>query len=104
MAIMLSPIVLHVGAAGFVVLAVIGALVTGVALGLISTSARAGAISPRGDSVRAHVGADGLLVLLSAGGALGLALAGQAPAALALAGLVAVQVILNFTTSYATAG
>lgn len=104
MAIMLSPIVLPVGAAGLVVLAVIGAVVTGVGLGLISTAARVGAISARGDSVGGHIGADGLLVLVSAGGALALALAGQAPAALALAGLVAVQVVLNFTTSYTTAG
>ncbi|HWE08567.1 MAG TPA: hypothetical protein VG325_04400 [Solirubrobacteraceae bacterium] len=104
MAIMLSPIVLPVGAGGLVALAVIGAVVTGVGLGLISSSARAGAISSHGDSIGGHVGADGVLVLLSAGAALALALVGQTPAALALAGLVAVQVVLNFTTSYATPG
>ncbi|HEY2161423.1 MAG TPA: hypothetical protein VGH24_08965 [Solirubrobacteraceae bacterium] len=103
MAIMLSPLVLGVGAAGLVVLGAIGAIVTGTGLGLISTAPRAGALPSRRDSVRAHTGLDGLLVVASALGALGLALAGEAPAALALTALVAVQAALSFTTSYATA-
>jgi hypothetical protein len=103
MAIMLSPLVLGVGAAGLVVLGAIGAIVTGSGLGLVSTAPRAGALPSRRDSVRAHTGIDGLLVVASALGALGLAFAGEAPAALALTALVAVQAALSFTTSYATA-
>lgn len=102
-AIMLSPIVLPVGAAGLVVLAVIGALVTGAGLGLISTSPRAGVLASPRESIRAHTGADGLLVIASAIGALALAFAGDAPAALALTALVAVEACLSFVTSYAIA-
>jgi hypothetical protein len=103
MAIMLSPIVLPVGAAGLVVLATVGALVTGAGLGVISSSDRAGLTSSGRHSVIAHVGIDGVLVIASSVAALALALAGQAPAALALAALVAVQACLNFATSYTTA-
>jgi hypothetical protein len=99
--IMLSPIALPVGAAGLVVLAVAGAIVTGAGLGLISTSPRVGVLpSPRAS---AHTGLDGVLVVASALGALALAVAGEAPAALALAALVVVQACLSFVTSYATA-
>jgi hypothetical protein len=99
--IMLSPIALPVGAAGLVVLAVAGAIVTGVGLGLISTSPRVGVLpSPRAS---AHTGLDGVLVVATALGALALAIAGEAPAALALAALVVVQACLSFMTSYATA-
>jgi hypothetical protein len=103
MAIMLSPIVLPVSAAGLVVLAVLGAIVTGTGLGLISTTPRPGTLPSARDSVRVHSGIDGLLVLASASAALALALAGEAPAALALSALVAVQACLSFVTSYATA-
>ncbi|HEY1590937.1 MAG TPA: hypothetical protein VGF81_04040 [Solirubrobacteraceae bacterium] len=95
MVIMLSPIVLPVSAAGLIVLGLLGALVTGSGLGVIVPSRR--------DSVAAHTGIDGALVLASAAGALALALAGQAPAAIALSALVAVQASLSFVTSYATA-
>jgi len=95
MAIMLSPIVLSVSAAGLIVLAVLGAIVTGVGLGAISPSRR--------DSVVTHTGVDGALVLASAALALALALAGQAPAAIALAALVVVQASLSFATRYTTA-
>jgi hypothetical protein len=99
--IMLSPIALPVGAAGLVVLALAGAIVTGAGLGLISTSPRAGVLpAPRAS---AHTGLDGVLVVASALGALALAVAGEAPAALALAALVIVQACLSFVTSYATA-
>ena len=99
--IMLSPIALPVGAAGLVVLAVAGAIVTGAGLGLISTSPRVGVLpSPRAST---HNGLDGVLVVASALGALALAIAGEAPAALALAVLVVVQACLSFVTSYATA-
>jgi hypothetical protein len=91
---MLSPIVLPLGTAGFVVVAALGAIVTGVGLGLIS---------PRTDTVAAHRSLDSLLVLLSAIASLVLAFAGEATAALVLALLVAVQVSLSFTTRYATA-
>jgi len=87
MAIMLSPIVLPVSAAGLVVLAVVGALVTGAGLGVTSTTGRVGVVASRSDSVAAHTGLDGALVLLSAGGSLALALAGQGPAAGATAWL-----------------
>jgi hypothetical protein len=103
LAIMLSPIALPVGAAGLVVLAVVGAIVTGAGLGLISTSPRVGVLPSPRDSIRAHTGLDGLLVVASALGALAFALTGNAPAALALAALVAVQACLSFVTSYATA-
>jgi hypothetical protein len=99
--IMLSPIALPVGAAGLVVLAVAGAIVTGAGLGLISTSPRVGVLPSARAS--AHTGLDGVLVVASALGALALALAGEAPAALALAALVVVQACLSFVTSYATA-
>jgi hypothetical protein len=92
--IMLSPIVLPVGAAGLVVVALLGAIVTGVGLGLTS---------PHSDSVAAHRSLDSVLVLLTAVAALVLALAGEATAALLLAVLVAVQACLSFTTSYAMA-
>ncbi len=95
MVIMLSPIVLPVSAAGLIVLGLLGALVTGSGLGVVVPSRR--------DSVAAHTGIDGALVLVSAAGALALALAGQAPAAIALSALVAVQASLSFMTSYATA-
>jgi hypothetical protein len=99
--IMLSPIALRVGAAGLVVLAVAGAIVTGAGLGLISTSPRVGVLpSPRASD---HTGLDGVLVVASALGALALAIAGEAPAALALAALVVVQACLSFVTSYVTA-
>jgi hypothetical protein len=94
MLIMLSPIVLPLGTTGLVVVALLGAIVTGVGLGLIS---------PRGDTVAAHRSLDSLLVLISAIASLSLAFAGEATAALVLAVLVAVQVSLSFTTSYATA-
>jgi hypothetical protein len=42
-------------------------------------------------------------VVASALGALALAIAGEAPAALALAALVVVQACLSFVTSYVTA-
>ena len=103
MAIMLSPIVLPVGAAGLVVLAVLGAIVTGTGLGLISTAPRVGTLSSPHASGRAHTGIDGVLVLVSAVAALALALAGEAPAALALTALVGIQACLSFVTSYATA-
>lgn len=103
MAIMLSPIVLPVGAAGLVALATVGALVTGAGLGVISSSDRAGVSSSGHHSILAHTGVDGLLVLASSAAALALAIAGEAPAALALAVLVAVEACLNFATSYATA-
>jgi hypothetical protein len=99
--IMLSSIALPVGAAGLVVLAVTGAIVTGAGLGLISTSPRVGVLpSPRASD---HTGLDGVLVVASALGALALAIAGEAPAALALAALVVVQACLSFVTSYVTA-
>ena len=103
LAIMLSPIVLPVGAAGLVVLVLAGAIVTGAGLGLTSPLPRVGVPPAPRDSVRAHTGLDGLLVLASALGALALALAGDAPAALALAALVVVQACLSFVTSYAMA-
>ena len=93
MAIMLSPIVLPLSAAGLIVLGVLDAIVRGVGLGVISPSRR--------ESVVAHTGLDGALVLASAGGAL--ALAGQAPAAIALSALVVVQASLSFVTRYAAA-
>jgi hypothetical protein len=99
--IMLSPIALPVGAAGLVMLAVAGAIVTGAGLGLISTSPRVGVLPSQ--SASAHTALDGVLVVASALGALALALAGEAPAALALAALVVVQSSLSFVTSYATA-
>src|SRR5947209_19528559 len=102
-AIMLSPIALPVGAGGLVVLVLVGAIVTGAGLGLISSSSRAGVLPAPRDSVRAHTGLDGLLVVASALGALALAVAGDAPAALALAALVVVQACLSFVTSYAMA-
>jgi hypothetical protein len=95
MAIMLSPIVLPVSAAGLIVLGMLGAIVTGVGFGVISPSRR--------ESVVAHTGVDGALVLASAAGALALALAGQAPAAIALSALVVVQASLSFVTRYAAA-
>src|SRR5436305_8447194 len=101
-AIMLSPIALPVGAGGLVVLVLVGAIVTGAGLGLISISSRAGVLPAPRESVRAHTGLDGLLVVASALGALALAVAGDAPAALALAALVVVQACLSFVTSYAT--
>ena len=91
---MLSPIVLTLGTAGLVAVALLGAIVTGVGLGLIS---------PRADSLAAHRSLDSLLVLISAIAALILALAGERTAALVLAVLVSVQVSLSFTTSYTTA-
>ena len=102
MAIMLSAIVLPVGPAG-VVLAALGAIVTGSGLGLISTAPRVGTLPSPRDSVRAHTGIDGVLVAISAVAARVLALAGEAPAALALTALVGVQACLSFVTSYATA-
>jgi hypothetical protein len=95
MAIMLSALVLPVDAAGLVLLAGLGAVLTGVGLGVVSPSRR--------ESIAAHTGLDGALILLSAGGALALALTGQAAASLALAGLVVVQACLSFVTSYAAA-
>ncbi len=103
MAIMLSPIVLPVGTAGLVVLGTVGALVTGAGLGVVSSSDRAGLTSSGRHSVLAHTGIDGVLVIASSIAALALAFAGDAPAALVLAGLVAVQACLNFATSYTTA-
>jgi Zn-dependent protease len=94
MAIMLSPLVLPFGATGLVIVALLGAVVTGLGLGLIS---------PRTDSVAAHRSLDALLVLVTALAALALAFAGEATAALVLAALVTVQATLSFTTSYATA-
>lgn len=91
---MLSPIVLPLGAAGLVVVALLGAVVTGVGLGLTS---------PRSDSVAAHRSLDSVLVLITGIAALVLAIAGEAAAALVLAALVAVQAALSFATSYATA-
>jgi hypothetical protein len=93
-AIMLSPIVLPLGTAGLVVVALLGAIVTGVGLGLIS---------PRADNLAAHRSLDSLLVLISAIAALVLAFAGERTAATVLAVLVSVQVSLSFTTSYSTA-
>jgi hypothetical protein len=79
MAIMLSPIVLPVGAAGLVVLVSIGAVVTGAGLGVTSSSDRVGLTSSARHSVLAHTGLDGLLVIASSFAALALALAGEAP-------------------------
>src|SRR5437763_17013932 len=74
MAIMLSPIVLPLSAAGLIVLGVLGAIVTGVGLGVISPSS--------GESVVAHTALDRALVHASAYGAPAHALPGRSPVAL----------------------
>jgi hypothetical protein len=88
---MLSPIVVPFGAAGLVVVAILGALTTGLGLGQTA---------PQTDSIDVHRILDSVLILTSAIAALALACAGQVTASVAVALLVAVQACLNLGTTY----
>jgi hypothetical protein len=94
MAALAAPVIFGFGAAGIVVSVVLGGLLMGVGM---SVQGRLGS------AVSWHGSLDGALVILTALGALGLAIAGDRGAATFLAVLVAIQALLSFTTRYTVA-
>jgi hypothetical protein len=95
MAALAAPVVFGFGAAGIVVSVVLGGLLMGVGMSLQSRL---------GSAASWHGSFDGALVILTALGALGLAIAGDRGAATFLAVLVAIQALLSLSTRYLTAG
>jgi hypothetical protein len=95
-AMMIAPVILSFGFAGLVVSASLGAVLSGMGLGL--------ATSPRDRVFAWHVHFDSLFVLITAIAALGLAIAGDARPGLFLAVLVCLQAALNTATRYVAAG
>jgi hypothetical protein len=96
MVMMIAPIFLGFGAAGLVISAFLGSILAGTALTLNAAD--------RGPAIAFHSQFDSLFAVVMALAALGLAIAGQASAAIFLAALVAAQAALYFTTRYAAAG
>jgi Zn-dependent protease len=94
MAMMLAPAVFAFSAGGLIVSAALGAVLTGVGLSLST--------SRRGEEIPWHRHFDSIFLVIVAGAALALALAGQRPAAIFLAAMVGVQAALNLATRYAT--
>jgi hypothetical protein len=90
-----APVIFGFGAAGIVVSVVLGSLLMGTGMSL------QGRLGP---NVTWHGSFDSFLLILTALGALGLAIAGDRGAAAFLAALVAIQALLTFTTRYAVAG
>lgn len=91
---MLTPVALSFSAPALIVTAVLGAVLTGSALGLTSQQAR---------SVASHSHFDSVFVLATAAAALALAIAGQLAAVVLLSAIVALQAALSFSTRYAAA-
>src|SRR5580704_19797994 len=89
MAALAAPVVFGFGAAGIVVSVVLGAMLMGVGMTLQGRV---------GSAVSWHGSLDGALVILTAFGALGLAIAGDRGAATFLAVLVAIQALLSLST------
>ncbi len=94
LAMMLAPPLLSFDVAGWIVSILLGAILTGTALGL--TASRVG-------SVASHIGFDGAFRLATAIAALALAAAGQMRAVIFLAAVVVALAGLSFTTSYVAA-
>jgi divalent metal cation (Fe/Co/Zn/Cd) transporter len=94
MAMLLAPAVLGFHVAGLVLSVALGAIQIGFGLTFTAPGRYATAW-------RAHL--DSLLSVATAVGALGMAAAGQAPAAIFLAAMVAFQVSLNLGTRYVQA-
>src|SRR5438445_10853050 len=95
MSMMVAPALLPFGAAGLVTSAALGAVLTGMSLGLTG--------SPDGREPAWHRYFDSLFLLATGLAAFALAVAGDNAAALFLACVVGVEAVLNQTTRYATA-
>jgi hypothetical protein len=93
MAMILAPIALGLDAAGIVVSAALGSVLMGTALTLTA----------RTPHVAWHNGFDTVFVIATALVALGLALAGDGPAAVFIAAVTAIQAALNSATRYVSA-
>jgi hypothetical protein len=91
---MLAPVALRFSAPALIVSAILGAVLTGSALGL-STQ--------RPLSVASHTHFDSAFVIVTALAALGFALAGQVAAVVLLSAVVLLQAALSFGTRYAAA-
>jgi hypothetical protein len=96
LAMMLAPAILSFGVTGAIVSVVLGALLTGNALNLVTTPGR---------SLVAHTAFDSAFLLATAVAALGLAAAGQASAGaiIFLAVIVMLEAGLSFSTRYVAA-
>ena len=95
MATLAAPVVFGFSAPGIVVSVVLGALLMGMGMSLQGRL---------GSAVAWHGSVDSALVVLTALGALGLAINGDRVAAAFLAVLVVVQALLNTTTRYVATG
>jgi hypothetical protein len=95
MVMMLAPAVLGFSAAGLIVSVALGASLMGMALTLTGR---------HGSVLGWHRDFDTLFVVVAAGAALWLALAGQSRPALFIAALVVIQSTLNLATRYVAAG
>jgi hypothetical protein len=93
--IMLSPVVVSMNGAALTVFVLLGALQAGTALTVTAD---------RGGGAAWHQQFDSFFVLITASCALALALSGAQAVALFLAAMVALQTLVNLSTSYATAG
>jgi hypothetical protein len=93
LAMMVAPAVLSFSAAGLLVSATLGAILTGTAVSLSSRQAGSGWVA-------SHSHFDTVFVLATALAALALAAAGQSSAVIFLAAIVVVQAVLGFGTRY----
>ncbi len=91
---MLTPVALLFSAPALIVSVVLGAILTGSALGL-STQ--------RPQSVASHTHFDSAFLVITALAALALALAGQVAAVVLLSAIVVLQATLTFSTRYSAA-
>ncbi len=89
-----APALLRFDVAGWIVSIVLGAILTGTALGLTASRSVSGA---------SHTGFDSAFLIATATAALALASAGQISAVIFLAAIVVVLAGLSFTTSYVPA-
>jgi hypothetical protein len=99
LAMMVVPAALAFATAGLLVSVTLGAILTGMAFTL--TSARPASAQPA--SQVAHSGFDIAFVLVTALGALALALGGETRAVMFLAGVVVVLAVLGLSTRYSLA-
>jgi hypothetical protein len=95
MAMLLAPAFLGFSPAGLIVSIALGASLMGMAMTLTAG---------HGSIVGWHRDFDTVFVIVAAGAALWLALAGQDRAALFIAALVVIQSIVNLATKYVAAG
>lgn len=93
MAMMLAPVALRFGAGGLLVSATLGAILTGVGLSLNTPAP--------GHTQAWHRHFDSVFLILTALAALGMAIAGQARAAIFLAAVVGALATLTAATRYA---